>query len=199
MFPEQFAFVGALISSAGGFYYTYETIRGKTKPNRVTWLLWTIFPILIFFAQQAQGVESISYTSLIYAAPSLLTFIASITISNAYWKTKKLDYFCLASALLGLILWYVTDSPIIAIIFILIADFSAGLPTIIKSITHPETESWKAFAVDSIGGALALCSIQVWNFEGVALIGQIFVVSTFIAIASSRKRGPTTPDSVVLE
>lgn len=55
MLPEYFAIIGAIIGSLGGFYYLYETIVGKAQPNRVTWLLWGIFPMVIFVAQRAQG------------------------------------------------------------------------------------------------------------------------------------------------
>lgn len=52
MISENYAVLGALVASLGGFYYFYETIKGTAKPNRVTWLLWAVFPMITFFAQQ---------------------------------------------------------------------------------------------------------------------------------------------------
>ena len=35
MLPEYCTIIGAIIGSLGGFYYLYETIAGKTQPNRI--------------------------------------------------------------------------------------------------------------------------------------------------------------------
>jgi hypothetical protein len=55
MLPEYCAIIGAIIGSLGGFYYLYETIAGKAQPNRITWLLWGIFPMVIFAAQRVSA------------------------------------------------------------------------------------------------------------------------------------------------
>jgi hypothetical protein len=39
MLNEKFVLVGALLNIWGSVTYAYRTIEGKTKPNRVTWLL----------------------------------------------------------------------------------------------------------------------------------------------------------------
>lgn len=84
MLPEYFAIIGAVIGSLGGLYYLYDTITGKAQPNRVTWLLWGIFPLIIFVAQRAQGIESISWTSLVAGLVPLLIVAASFFNTKAY-------------------------------------------------------------------------------------------------------------------
>lgn len=64
MIPGYFAIVGAVIASLGGLYYLYETITGKSKPNRVSWLLWGVMPMIIFVAQRVQGVEGLPGSAL---------------------------------------------------------------------------------------------------------------------------------------
>ena len=63
MLPGYCAILGAIIGSLGGLYYLYATIVGKAQPNRITWLLWGLFPMIIFVAQRAQGVKDLSWTS----------------------------------------------------------------------------------------------------------------------------------------
>ncbi len=60
MIPESFALVSAFIGSLGGLYYVYETLVGEVKPNRVTWLLWGLFPMIMFAAQRVQDVAGMS-------------------------------------------------------------------------------------------------------------------------------------------
>ena len=57
----------------------------------------------------------------------------------------------MAAAIVGLILWAITDEPNLAILFSLLADLLAGLPTVIKSYRHPRSESWLAYAISAVG------------------------------------------------
>lgn len=191
MLPEYFAFIGAIISTIGGLYYFLETIRGKTKPNRVTYGMWTLFPLVIFIAQRAEGVEEISYTSLVYAMPSFLTFVATFIVAKSYWKTRALDFWCLGSALVGIVLWAITDNALLALAFTLLADFASSVPTLYKSYIAPETESSLAYATVAFGSVVTLLAVQVWNFESVALVMLIAVVSTAMAVLASRKPAAT--------
>jgi hypothetical protein len=92
MLPEYFAVIGAVIASVGGVYYLHETIKGKTKPNRVTWILWGLFPMIVFIAQRAQGVNGLSWASFVAGFTPFLVFAASFYNKKAYWKTKPIDY-----------------------------------------------------------------------------------------------------------
>lgn len=188
MFPEYFAIIGAAIGSLGGFYYLYETAVGKAKPNRVTWLLWGLFPMIIFLAQRVQGVENLSWATFAAGFTPLLIVLASFVNKKAYWKTEPKDYYLMAAATAGIILWALTKEPNLAIIFSLVADFFASLPTLIKSYKHPETESWFAYAISAIGFGISVLAIQRFTFETYAFISYIFVLNTLLAIFSFRKR-----------
>lgn len=194
MLPEYFAVIGAVIATAGGIYYLYDTITGKAKPNRITWLLWGLFPMIIFIAQRAQGVEGLSWVSFAAGAPALLIVIASFFNKNAYWKTNPLDYCLMAAAIVGLILWYITDEPNLAILFSLIADFFAGLPTMIKAAKHPETESWFAYAISAFGFTLSVLAISSFTFETSAfalyLLGMNLLLMALAIRAPMKKLKP---------
>lgn len=56
MINPNFVFLGAAFSIIGAMSYARDTIRGVTKPNRVSWLLWTIAPLRAFAAKLRQGV-----------------------------------------------------------------------------------------------------------------------------------------------
>ena len=191
MLPEYFAIIGAIIASAGGFYYLYETIRGKTKPNRITWLLWGLLPMIAFVAQRVQGVEGVSWVSFAAGFTSLLVVAVSFLNKKAYWKTQPLDYGLMAAALVGLLLWAITKEPNVAILFALLADLLASIPTIIKSLKHPETESWIAYAISIVGFGIAILSIHVFNFENSAFVIYLFslqIILTMLTIRAPLKR-----------
>jgi hypothetical protein len=187
MIPEYFALVGAGIASLGGLYYLYETIISRTKPNRITWLLWGLFPMIIFVAQKAQGVEGLSWVSFAAGFTPFLVLLASFLNKKAYWKTEPKDYYLMVAAVFGILLWFITDNANLAILFALVADLMAGLPTIIKSYKHPETESWVAYAISAVGFGSGILSIQTFSFESFAFVCYLFIINASLAILSSRK------------
>ena len=193
MLPEYFAIIGAVIGSIGGFYYLYETIIGKAKPNRVTWLLWGLFPMVIFIAQRAQGVEGLSWASFVAGFTPILILLASFLNKKAYWKTQPRDYYLMAAAVAGIVLWALTDDPNLAILFALVADLLAGLPTVIKSYRHPETESWIAYAISTLGFGMGVLAIQTFTFENYAFIGYLFLLNGLLALLASRRISSALP------
>ena len=187
MIPEYFAVVGAIVGSLGGFYYLYDTIRGNAKPNRVTWLLWGLFPMVIFVAQRAQGVEGLSWATFAAGLTPLLIVLASFLNKKAYWKTEPRDYYLMAAAIAGIILWALTDDPNLAILLSLVADVLAGLPTLIKAYRHPETESWIAYAISTLGFGVGVLAIPSFTFEHAAFISYVFVLNGLLAVLASRR------------
>jgi hypothetical protein len=190
MLPEGFAIVGAIIGSLGGFYYLYETIVGKAQPNRITWLLWGIFPMVIFVAQRAQGVEGLSWISFVAGFTPLLIVAASFFNKNAYWKSEPRDYFLMVAAIVGMILWAITDDPNLAILFSLVADMLAAVPTLIKSYRHPQSESWIAYAISTLGFGIGFLSVQTYDFQNTAFVAYVFILNGTFALLASRGRKP---------
>jgi hypothetical protein len=188
MLPEYCAIIGAVIGSLGGFYYLYETIAGKARPNRISWLLWGVFPMVIFVAQRAQGVQGISWASFVAGFTPLLIVAASFFNKKAYWKSEARDYWLMAAAVIGIILWAVTDNPNLALLFSLLADILASVPTLIKAYRHPHSESWIAYAISAFGFGMSLLSVQAHSFENTAFVAYVFILNGALAVLASRSR-----------
>ena len=168
MLNGNFVYLGVAIFSIGGISYLIDTLRGKVQPNKVTWLLWAISPLVAFAAEIVQGVGLISLTTFIAGFLPLLIFMASFVNKKSYWKLTKFDYVCGGLSLLGLLLWYLTRSGNIAIIFSLLADFLAATPTFIKAFRSPESESAKAFFLVTLGSCVSFLTIATWTFANYA-------------------------------
>ena len=50
---------------------------------------------------------------------------------------RRIDYACGAVSVVGTIVWLVTRNGVLAISAAIAADFLAGMPTLMKSWTHP--------------------------------------------------------------
>jgi len=130
--------------------YLKNTITGRVKPNKVSWLMWSVAPLIATFAALSKGVTWAVLPVFMSGFVSFLTFLASFVNPKAYWKLNKNDYICGLLSILALVLWGITSDANIAIIFSILSDLAATLPTITKAWKHPKSESGSAF----IGGFL---------------------------------------------
>lgn len=70
----------------------------------------------------------------------------------------------------------------------LLADVLAGIPTLIESYRHPESESWIAYTISAVGFGISLLSVQTYDFENTAFVAYIFVMNSAFAVLASRGR-----------
>lgn len=175
---------------SGGGSYLISTVKGKTKPNRVTWFLWALAPLIAFSAQLHEGVSVLgSLTTFMVGFNPALIFIASFVNKKAYFKATRLDYVCGALAILGLIGWKLSHDANLAILLAISADALAGVPTIIKSYKEPETENYKVFIGGFLSAAITLLTIKVWHFANYAFTLYILLICLLLAFLIITKIG----------
>jgi hypothetical protein len=189
MLNQNFVIVGTLIGAAGALAYLWDTIQGKVKPNRVSFLLWSIAPMIAFSAQIQQGVGLESLMTFSTGFLPLLTFIASFTNKHAEWKSTRFDIACGFLSVVGLILWLITKVGNVAIFFSIVADGLAALPTLAKAYKHPETEIAWPWLATSVGVTLTLLTLKEWTFANSGFIIYIFIVDLMIFICVQFKLG----------
>lgn len=106
MIDERFTILGSIIVFIGGLSYLIDTVRGKVKPNKVSFLLWSFAPLIAFAAQIKEGVGFyLSLITFMAGAEPFAIFIASFFNKKAAWKINKFDLACGTVSILGLILW----------------------------------------------------------------------------------------------
>jgi len=55
MGKEALVIIGAIASLIAIAGYIKDTLKGQTKPNRITWLMWAIAPMIAFSASASEG------------------------------------------------------------------------------------------------------------------------------------------------
>lgn len=182
-----------MVAVYGNFFYLRDTLRGETKPNRVTFFLWGAAPLISFFAQKEGGASiQILYTLLIALVP-LVILTASFYDKKAYWKITKFDIACGTLSILALVLLISTNKPLLALVFSVCADLFASLPTLIKSYKYPHTETTFAYAAEMIGSAIVLLTIHNWavvNYFFAAYILFMNVLFTALLVFSPKRKEP---------
>lgn len=94
-FAHFLVLVSVVITLFGASFYIKDTLREKTKPNRVTWLMWAVAPLVGTFAALSLNAD-IWVTIRIFLAGflPLIVFTASFFNPNSYWKLTKFDFIC---------------------------------------------------------------------------------------------------------
>lgn len=190
MIDERFVFLGLAINMIGSIIYLISVLRGKTKPNRVTWLIWALAPMLGFFAQLQEGVGLQAVLTFSVGFGPLLIFIGSFVNKQSYWKSTKLDYGFGVLALVGLILWIATGKGVYAIVFAILADLLAGVPTLMKAYTNPESENGTAFGLGIINATIVLLTITDWRIEEYGFVMYILLICITLFSLIQFKLGP---------
>lgn len=182
MINQNFVIVGAIIAAIGSISYLVDIVKGKVKPNRVSFLLWSFAPLIAFVAELQQGVGLQSLMTFVVGFLPLTIFIASFVNKKAEWKLTRFDFTCGALSLIGLVLWYLTKSGNVAIIFSILADGLAALPTIVKSFNYPETESAWLYFTGTLSAAITLLTVKVWDLANIGFPIYILLITLVISV-----------------
>jgi len=189
MIDERFVFLGIAIGFTGSLFYIISTLKGETQPNRVSWFVWALAPLIAFFAEMSKGVGVQAWMTFAVGFSPLLVFIASFINKKAYWRLTRFDLICGAFALVGLALWGITREGNIAIAFSILADGLAAAPTLIKSWKFPETENHWVFTLSIINAGITMLTIKIWDFQHYGFPIYIFLVCSVLSLLIWRKIG----------
>ncbi|MFH1426312.1 MAG: hypothetical protein ABIG66_02660 [Candidatus Kerfeldbacteria bacterium] len=181
--------LSAIISISGASFYIRNTIKGKTKPNRVTWSMWALAPLLGTAAAISAGADYWATLRIFLAGfMPLLVFLASFVNRKSYWKLTLFDGISGICSLGAIVVWAAISSPVLAILFAAIADGFASLPTLKKAWKYPETETGITYIAGFVAVLLVLPSIPVWNIENSAFQIYLLIVTTLLVLAVYRNR-----------
>jgi hypothetical protein len=185
---EYIVFLGVAFSLIGSVNYIIDTIKGKTKPNRVTWLIWAISPIIGTIAAISDGVTWAILPTFMAGFGPLLVFVVSFFNKKSYWRLGGGDYLCGALAILALVLWVVTKDPNVAILLSILADLFAAIPTLVKSWRHPETESGLTYILATFSQITGFIAMKRWDFSESAFGIYLFIMDVCLIAIIYRKK-----------
>ncbi len=165
MIPEYFAYLSILFGIIGSFFYIKDIFLGKVKPNRVSWFLWMIAPFIGVYISYKSGVDILLLLSTFMAGfIPFLILLASLFKKKSYWKITTFDILLGLLSLLAIIIWITTKNGFLALIFAILADLFAGIPTILKSWKYSETENTAPYLFGILNQIITFLIITNFSF-----------------------------------
>lgn len=180
-----FTFIGIIVSLVGYIIYFSQIKKHKIKPHAFTWFIWAILMAIIFFAQIKNGGGIGSY---VVGFNSLACFIIAFI---AFFRRKRdyitsFDWVCLFMAILGILIWIITNDALTAVILATIIDLLGFIPTVRKSYYKPYEENSTLFSLGAIKFIFNILALQSFNLINLlypitwVILNILFVIMLFI-------------------
>jgi hypothetical protein len=152
-----FAAVSAVLILIAAPPYIIDTVRGNTKPERVTWLIFSILGVIAFISQLLMGAS----WSLVFSGLDTLASILVLCLSVKYGVGghTKVDIIALIVASIGVLIAIFAKEPIISLLGVILADFSGVALTLKKTYVNPGSETaitWILVGTASLFGVLSV-------------------------------------------
>ena len=178
---QIFGYISAVLSLLMVVPYVRDILYGGTRPERASWLIWTVLTSIAFFSQLAKGATD----SLWLSAGQTLAVLIVLLLSTKYGVggLTKWDIRALMAAGVGLVIWYFTNEAAYALFVIIIIDSIGTLLTVVKSYKEPETETISTFVMSGTSGVFG--ALAVGSLDFILLAYPFYIIVANYAIAGA--------------
>lgn len=188
MIPEQFIWIGVLVNLFASIWYAKTVADGGTKPNLVSWLIWSLAPFIGTFLALKAGAGLAASGIFLAGFGPLMVIVVSLFKKNVFWKILPFDLVCGFFSIVALVLYVLTNNLAVSIIFAILSDFLAAVPTLRKTWNFPETEHFSTYTGGIINNIFALLIIKNWSFSIFAFPIYFITINLAILFAIYRKK-----------
>lgn len=159
---ELFGYTSLVLMILSAIPYSRSILKRETKPQRMTWLIWSILSIIALFSQLAKGGTWSLFLTVGDTIAILIVFIFSLKFGVG--GLRKIDIISFCGAGVSLLLWYLTKEPAVALFLIILIDFIGATLTISKAWHDPSSENYIGWLICGVGGFLGTLAVGEWNF-----------------------------------
>lgn len=161
--------------------YARDILLHKTKPERASWLIWTVLGSIAFFSQLAKGATDSLWMPGVQTFGVLTIFLLSIPYGEGGLKHR--DIKALLFAILGIILWFFTKEAAFALFITILVDIAGSLLTIVKAYEDPKSETLSTWFLAGLSGFLAVFAVGSLNWILLSYPIYIGIINWAVVVA----------------
>ena len=161
-------------------FYASSILQGESKPHRTTRFVLLVITLLAFTALFAQNNTVAVFLAGVSFLQSIIIFILSIKYGMG--GRAKIDIVCLFIALIGILVWKLTDNPIMWLMASILADFVGMIPALIKTYKLPETETRIFYWLDVCAAIFTMLAITTYSYQEISYPIYIMVINLVMVI-----------------
>jgi hypothetical protein len=167
--------------------YIRDMLAGTTKPHAYTWLIWTITQAVATVGIWTGGGGWSAYGLTIGTCLVGVIFILSLLYGTK--DITRFDTLLLLGALSGIVVWYITDSILYAVILATLVDLVGYFPSFRKTWADPTSETRSMWVLWVISGACSLLGLENYNALTTLYIGMCLCMNIIMTTLVFRKVG----------
>ena len=192
-----YGLVAGALSCVAFVPYARDTLRGTTRPQRSTWLIWAILASISFATNIAEGAStSLSFIG-VQVAWTVLIAILAIWRGKGRWLNPG-DVRVLSLAAVGLGLWAMTENAGYALLMSISISAIGALVTVTKSFREPHTETWSTWAASFVAAGFGVLSVGQGDWLIMAyplyLFGLYSVILMALVLGRAHRQGLQAAD-----
>jgi len=175
--------LGAGLGLLGYTLYFRSIFAGITKPHVFTWLTYFLLDIIVFAAQVIKGGGAGTWVTLTGVIGTFC--VAAVALRLGEKHIRMSDWISFGAALFAIVLWVLTDTPLLAVIIAAIINFLAMAPTFRKSYVNPFQESTSIWVLDIIRFSMGIIALESLNlttalFPAALVLGNAMLVAMIL-------------------
>jgi hypothetical protein len=167
--------------------YTKDILHGTTRPNVVTYSLWALLNFITILAQASAGA-SWSIILLFGDLFAMSIVIVLCLLGHGYKKYGKIEWICTALFVAAIISWQTTNEPLLAIVFAVIADLIAAIPTVVKTYRDPKSEIAGPWFIVAVSAMLGIASTTIFDLPNLLFPFNILLINLIVGTLALRKK-----------
>jgi hypothetical protein len=172
--------------------YIRDIFKKTTKPERASWFIWSVLNVIAFASLWTKGASD----SLWLTGGQVIGDIVVLALAIPYGMGgfARSDKVALIAASVGLLLWYLTNEPAVALAIAIAIDMAGLYLTVTKAYEHPATETLSSWTLTWVSGLFAILSVGVLNITLLAWPVYIFGAGIAVCVGmrlGRRRRSPS--------
>lgn len=154
--------------------YLRDTLAGRTKPQRSSWLIWAVVASIALASQVAEGASH----SLWFTTANWLMAVAVFGVAIRHGSGggfARRDRVSLAAAFCILLLWYLTETAALALALAILVNCLGAWLTIQKAYLAPHSETLTTWGLAAVAAGLG--AVSVGRLDPVLIAYPLFLLA----------------------
>lgn len=160
---QIFGIVGGGFALLGFVAYIVDLLRLKDegRSTKATWIIWWVNTLVLVVSYYFAGAGDTIYLPIGFLIGNTLIVVFALRFMKSEFTV--LDKLCFTGAIVSLLLWAATYSPLSTVVVNRIIGWIGAAPTIRKTFAHPGGENSLAWGFFFVGTVVSLFAIEDWG------------------------------------
>lgn len=172
----------ALLSTYAYLPYVFDTVSGRTRPQRASWMIWSVLGSIALGSQIYEGASASLWFAAIQVSGTVLIFLLSLRHGTGGLFNRS-DTCVLAAAAVGVIAWALTETAIYALAITITISMMGGAITVAKAFRTPESETLTTWFASFLAASLAIVAVGSLDWVLLAYPLYLWLLNGAIVVA----------------